>query len=109
MHKNISVHLKELQDNINLANDLLDSYREILSDQVSIFHTNVSNKLNDILEFLTIFSVIFIPLTFIAGICGTNFDNIPELHYKYGYFIMWGIILAIAIYMIIYFKKKKWL
>lgn len=109
MGENILVHLKELQGNISLANDLLDSYREVLSDQLSIFHTNVSNKLNDILKFLTIFSVIFIPLTFIAGIYGTNFDNIPELHYKYSYFIMWGVIMITAISMIIYFRKKKWL
>ena len=108
LHKSILVHLKELKDNINLAKDSLDSYREILSDQLSVFQTTVSNKLNDIMKFLTIFSVIFIPLTFIAGIYGTNFDNIPELHYKYSYFIMWGIIITIAISMIIYFKRKKW-
>lgn len=102
------VHLKELHNNISLANELLDSYREILSDQLSVFHTNVSNKLNDILKFLTIFSVIFIPLTFIAGIYGTNFDYIPELRFKYGYFIMWGVMLATAAAMILYFKKKKW-
>ncbi|MCU4173811.1 magnesium/cobalt transporter CorA [Carboxylicivirga sp. N1Y90] len=108
MNENIGIHLKELQSNINQANDLLDSYREILSNQLNMFHTNVSNQLNAILKFLTIFSVIFIPLTFIAGIYGTNFDNIPELHYKYSYFIMWGVILVIAISMIIYFKRKKW-
>lgn len=108
MQDNILVYLKELQRNISLANELLDSYREVLSDQLSVFHTNVSNKLNDILKFLTIFSVIFIPLTFIAGIYGTNFDNIPELHFKYGYFIMWGVMLIVAIAMILYFKKKKW-
>lgn len=107
-HDNILIYLKELQRNISLANELLDSYREVLSDQLSVFHTNVSNKLNDILKFLTIFSVIFIPLTFIAGIYGTNFDYIPELRFKYGYFIMWGVMIATAIVMIVYFKKKKW-
>ncbi len=107
--ENLLVHLKELQDNINLANESIESYREILSDQLNIFHTNVSNKLNDILKFLTIFSVIFIPLTFIAGIYGTNFDYIPELHFRYGYFAMWGIIIIIAVFMIFVFKRKKWL
>lgn len=102
------VHLKELRDNINLANESVDSYREILSDQLNIFNTTIAHRLNDILKFLTIFSVIFIPITFIAGIYGTNFDNIPELHYRYGYFIMWGVIIAIAISMILYFKRKKW-
>lgn len=103
------VHFKELQDNISQASDSSDSYREILSDQLNIYHTTISSKLNDIMRFLTVFSVIFIPLTFIAGIYGTNFDHIPELHYKYSYFIMWGIMIVIVIGMLLYFKKKKWL
>jgi len=61
------------------------------------------------MKFLTVFSVIFIPLTFIAGIYGTNFDFIPELHYKYSYFIMWGIIILIGLGMLGYFRNKKWL
>lgn len=103
------VHFKELQDNISQARDSSDSYREILSDQLNIYHTTISSKLNDIMKFLTVFSVIFIPLTFIAGIYGTNFDNVPELHYKYSYFIMWGVIILVAIIMLLYFRKKKWL
>jgi magnesium transporter len=103
------MHFKELRDNINHASDSSDSYREILSDQLNIYHTTISSKLNDIMKFLTVFSVIFIPLTFIAGIYGTNFDVVPELHYKYSYFIMWGVIIVIAIGMLIYFRKKKWL
>lgn len=103
------IHFNELLANINLANDSSESYREILSDQLNIYHTTISSKLNDIMKFLTIFSVVFIPLTFIAGIYGTNFDFLPELHYKYSYFIMWGIMLLLAIGMLIYFKRKKWL
>jgi len=102
------IHLKALLDNINLASDSLDSYREILSDQLNIYHTTISSRLNDIIKFLTIFSVIFIPLTFIAGIYGTNFEVLPELHYKYSYFIMLGVMLIIAIGMLLYFKRKKW-
>lgn len=101
-------HLNELRSNIELANDSLDSYREILSDQLNVFHTNMANKLNDVLKLLTLFSVVFIPITFIAGVYGTNFDNIPELHFKYGYYLMWGIILLTACSMILYFKRKKW-
>jgi magnesium transporter len=102
------IHFKELQDNIDQASDSSDSYREILSDQLNIYHTTISSKLNDIMKFLTIFSVIFIPLTFIAGIYGTNFDILPELHFKYSYFIMWGVMVSVAIGMLIYFKKRKW-
>lgn len=100
--------LQELRNNIEQANESVDNYREILSDQLNIFHTTVTYKQNDILKFLTIFSVIFIPITFIAGIYGTNFDFIPELSYRYSYFIMWGVILVVVITMLIYFKKRKW-
>lgn len=102
------IHFKELQNNINQASDSSDSYREILSDQLNIYHTTISSKLNDIMKFLTIFSVIFIPITFIAGIYGTNFDVLPELHFKYSYFVMWGVILTVVIGMLIYFRKRKW-
>lgn len=102
------MHFKELVNNISQAIESSDSYREILSDQLNIYHTTISSKLNDIMKFLTIFSVIFIPLTFIAGIYGTNFDVVPELHYEYSYFIMWGVMLTVAVAMLIYFKKKKW-
>ena len=105
---NNHVHIKDLLDSINQSIESLESYREILSDHLNIYHTTISSKLNDIMKFLTVFSVIFIPLTFIAGIYGTNFDFLPELHYKNSYFIMWGIMLIIALSMIYYFKKKKW-
>lgn len=105
----VSVHFEDLKNNLNQALESLESYREILSDQLMIYHTTISSKLNDIIKFLTVFSVIFIPLTFIVGVYGTNFDYLPELHFKYGYFIMLGVMLVLAISMVFYFKKKKWL
>jgi magnesium transporter len=102
------VHFKELEDNISQANDASDTYREILSDQLNIYHTIISTKLNDIMKFLTVFSVIFIPLTFIAGIYGTNFEYVPELKYKYSYFIMWFVMIVVTVGMLLFFKKKKW-
>ncbi len=109
IHKKNDVHFKELVNNINQASDSLDSYRELLSDQLNIYHMIISSKLNDTMKFLTIFSVIFIPLTFIAGIYGTNFEFLPELHFKYGYFIMLGLMAVITVLMLLYFKRKKWL
>ena len=100
--------VQEYDEYVNQASDSSDSYRDILSDQLNIYHTTISSKLNDIMKFLTVFSVIFIPLTFIAGIYGTNFDNLPELHYKYSYFIMWGIMIFVASGMLFYFRIKKW-
>ena len=103
------IHFKELVDNVHQAIDSSETYREILSDQLNIYHTTISSKLNDVMKFLTIFSVIFIPLTFIAGIYGTNFDVVPELKYQYSYFIMLGVMVIIAIGMLIYFRRRKWL
>jgi magnesium transporter len=109
INESTDIHFKELMDNINHASESSDSYREILSDQLNIYHTTISSKLNDIMKFLTIFSVIFIPLTFIAGIYGTNFEVVPELHYQYSYFIMWFVMIIVAVGMLIYFRKRKWL
>lgn len=102
------VHFRELQDNVNEATELSDSYREILYDQLTVYHSIMSTKLNDVMKVLTVFSVVFIPLTFIAGIYGTNFVNIPETHWYYGYYIMWGLMIVIALIMLWYFKRKKW-
>lgn len=109
IHKKNKIHFKELVNNINQASDNVDSYRELLTDQLNVYHMIISSRLNEIMKFLTIFSVIFIPLTFIAGIYGTNFDVLPELHFKYGYYIMLGCMVIIAISMLLYFKRKKWL
>lgn len=102
------VHWQELKGNISLALESAEGYRDMLSDMMNIYHTTVSSKLNDVMKFLTIFSVIFIPLTFIAGIYGTNFDNIPELHFEYGYYAMWVVMIGVAVGMIYYFKRKGW-
>jgi len=108
IHEENRIHFKELQDNINEATELSDSYREILYDQLNIYHSSMSTKLNDIMRTLTVFSVIFIPLTFLVGVYGTNFEYLPELHWRYGYLIMWFVMLITTLVMLWYFKRKKW-
>ncbi len=108
IQKSNRINYKELQDNINEANELADSYREMLYDLLNIYHTSATTRLNDIMKLLTIISVIFIPLTFIVGVYGTNFEYFPEIHWRYGYFAMWGVMLAVAGFMIWYFKRKDW-
>ena len=108
LHDENRFHFKELQDNITEAGELSDSYREILYDQLNIYHTVMSTRLNDIMRTLTIFSVMFIPLTFIVGVYGTNFDYVPELHWHNGYFIMWVVMVVVAIVMFLLFRRKKW-
>ena len=108
IHDENHIHFKELQDNINEAADLSDSYREILYDQLNIYHSSMSTKLNEIMRVLTVFSVIFIPLTFLVGVYGTNFVYLPEKDWHYGYFAMWGVMIITTLIMLWYFKRKKW-
>ena len=108
IHKNNRFYFKELQDNINEANELSESYREIIYDQITMYHTVITTKLNDIMRTLTVISVIFIPLTFIVGVYGTNFDNLPELHWPHGYSIMWAVMIVTTLIMLWFFKRKKW-
>lgn len=107
--------LHDLSDLANHVNETADYYKTMLSEQLMIYSTNVANKMNDIMKVLTIFSAIFIPLTFIAGIYGMNFNseaseyNMPELNSTYGYFIVWGVMIVVALGMLKYFKHKKWI
>lgn len=108
IHDENNLHYRELLDNIKEATDISDTYREMLYDLMNGYHTTVSSKLNDIMKVLTIISVIFIPVTFIVGVYGTNFEYIPELKWKYAYYVMWGAMILIVIGMLWYFKRKKW-
>ena len=76
---------------------------------MEMYMSNISNKMNEVMKVLTIMASIFIPLTFIAGIYGMNFDNMPELHTQNGYFVVWGVMIVLFLGMIVYFKRKKWL
>ncbi|PNR90674.1 hypothetical protein HWHPT5561_09280 [Petrotoga sp. HWH.PT.55.6.1] len=102
------VYFIDLYDHTIRINESIDLLRENLNNLTEIYLSIVSNRLNEIMRILTIISTIFIPLTFIAGIYGMNFENMPELHWKFGYFIILGIMATIAVIMIIIFKKKKW-
>ena len=101
--------LKDLLDLSTQAVEVIDTYREMLSDHLNIYNTGISNRLNEIMKVLTIFSAIFIPLTFIAGIYGTNFEYLPELHFRYSYFVFWIVMIVVSLTMIRFFKRRNWL
>lgn len=101
--------LKDLNDLATQALEAIEIYHNMANDYLNIYHSNVANRTNEVMKVLTIFASIFIPLTFIAGVYGTNFDYLPELHFRFSYFIMWGIMIGIAIVMLFYFKRKNWL
>lgn len=89
--------------------DLIETYREMLSGMLDIYLSSVSNRMNDIMRVLTIVGTIFIPLTFIVGVYGMNFENMPELKWQNGYYDVWGIMIALAGIMLAAFKWRKWL
>lgn len=107
------VYLRDLYDHTVQIIDIVETYREMGSDLTDLYLSSLSNRMNEIMRVLTVIATIFMPLSFIVGLYGMNFDqspwNMPELHWKYGYFVVWGIILATAGGMLSFFYRKGWL
>lgn len=101
-------YFRDLNDLVVQATETVEIYQIMLNDQMNIYHANLDLRANDIMKVLTIFSAFFIPLTFVAGVYGTNFDNLPEIHLKYGYLYFWLLMIAITIGLVVYFKRRKW-
>jgi len=89
--------------------DTVETLRDIISGMLDIYLSSASNRMNEIMKMLTIIATIFIPLTFITGIYGMNFQNMPEIKWVWGYPIVLLGMLIIGIVMVIYFKRKKWM
>lgn len=103
------VFLRDLYDHTIQIIDMLENFRIILGNMHDTFLSSMSNRMNEIMKVLTIIATTFIPLTFIAGVYGMNFEHMPELKWPWGYFIVLGVMLVIGLGMIAYFRKKKWL
>lgn len=101
--------LRDLYDHTFQIIDVVDSYKELLNHLYDIYMSSMSQKMNEIMKVLTIYAAIFIPLTFIAGVYGMNFEHMPELKWPYGYYSLLGIMVCIGTGMLAWFKKKKWL
>lgn len=101
--------LRDVQDHINQVLNQIDADREYLADLVQSNMANLNTHMNEIIKVLTIISAIFIPLTFIVGVYGMNFENLPELTWRYGYAGVWVLMILITIIQFIIYKKKKWL
>ena len=103
-----AVYIRDLQDHLFMTIESLEGLRDTTTSLLDLYLSSVSFKMNDVMKVLTIISTIFIPLTFIAGIYGMNFENMPELKMKAAYFIVLGVMAVVAVIMVIFFKKKKW-
>jgi magnesium transporter len=100
---------RDIYDHIGRVTDLAENYRDLIGGALDAYLSVVSNRLNEIMKVLTIFSAIMLPLTFIAGVYGMNFDYMPELHYRYGYFAVWGVMIMVAAFMLLVFWKRGWI
>ncbi len=89
--------------------DTMDSYRDLINGMLDIYLSSVSNRMNEIMKVLTVFATIFIPLTFLVGIYGMNFDYMPELRWRWSYPILWGFFFLIPTVLLTIFRKKRWL
>jgi len=109
------IFLRDLHDHTIQVIDTVETYRDIISGMIDIYLSSVSNRMNEIMKVLTIFAAIFIPLTFIAGVYGMNFNtekspfNMPELNLYFGYPLAIGIMVLTGIVMLLFFRRKGWL
>lgn len=104
-----NIFLRDVYDHTIQIIDTIETFRDMLSGMLETYLSSVSNKMNEVMKLLTIISTIFIPLTFIVGVYGMNFDVLPELRWPWGYAAVWGLMLAIGGAMVAFFRRKKWL
>ena len=107
--KELGPFLRDVSDHVFHVLDTTETYREMASSMVDIYLSSMSNRMNAVMKVLTIIATIFIPLTFVAGVYGMNFDHMPELGWKWGYPAVLGVMAAVAGIMLIYFRRKRWL
>lgn len=100
---------RDVYDHLQRVSDLSESYRDLVSGLLDIQFNVVSNRTNEVVKILTIFSAIILPLSLIAGIYGMNFDNMPELHTRNGYFMTLALMIIIVIGLLFYFWRKGWI
>lgn len=103
------VFVRDLYDHTVQIMDMVETYRDMLNGLQDLYLSEISYKMNQVMQVLTLIATIFIPLTFLVGIYGMNFDYMPELHWKDGFFALWGLLTVLAIGLVILFKRKRWL
>ncbi|MCP9237858.1 magnesium/cobalt transporter CorA [Lewinella sp. JB7] len=103
------VYVRDLRDHVIQITDLVETYRDVTNGLYDLYVSEISFRMNSVMQTLTIVSTIFIPLSFLVGVYGMNWDHMPELHTRYGYFILWGVMLALIAGMLTWFRSRKWI
>ncbi|MFP4474046.1 MAG: magnesium/cobalt transporter CorA [Desulfatibacillaceae bacterium] len=107
--QDVQVFLRDVLDHSNSVIDACQAHIDMLQSLVDIYLSSVGNRTNEVMRVLTIIATIFIPLTFLVGVYGMNFEYMPELRWRWGYFAVWGIMAGVFVAMLLYFRKKRWL
>jgi magnesium transporter len=100
---------RDVYDHFLRVNDLIESYRDLVTSALEAYLTVQANRMNEVMKTLTIVATILLPLTFIAGVYGMNFDHIPELHWRYGYAFAWALMIGIGSAMLWLFRRRGWI
>lgn len=100
---------RDVHDHLVRVADLSENYRDLIASAFTAYQSVVSTRLNEVMKVLTIISAIGVPCTVIVGVYGMNFDYLPELHWKYSYFAVWGVMLAVVALMVFYFWRRGWI
>jgi magnesium transporter len=109
IHESTGIYLRDVYDHTIQIIDTIETFRDMVSGMLDVYLSSISNKMNEVMKVLTIIATIFIPLTFIAGIYGMNFEYIPELKWHWGYIASLFLMGIIALIMVLYFRRKRWL
>jgi magnesium transporter len=107
--KKTKIYLRDVYDHVIYTIDQIETYRDIVSGMLDIYLSSLSNKINEVMKVLTVITTIFMPLSFIAGVYGMNFENMPELKNEFGYPLVLAFMGIIGISMFLYFRNKKWI
>jgi magnesium transporter len=102
-------YLRDSLDHVSQIADVVETYREITSSLMDMYLSSTGQRTNEVMKVLTIMASIFIPLTFLAGVYGTNFDYLPELNWRWAYFAFWGVMIVLVVGMLLYFRHKGWI
>jgi len=108
IHASNLTYINDAHDHVKNLTSTFEAFREMLGGLMDLYMSNLSHTMNGVMKTLTVLSAVFIPLTFVAGIYGMNFENMPELKWQWGYFGLWAIMIAITVTMIAFFRVKKW-
>ncbi|MFA5717676.1 MAG: magnesium/cobalt transporter CorA [Desulfobulbaceae bacterium] len=109
IQEKMHVYYRDILDHAIRLLESIDAYRDLITGMLDVYLSSVSNRMNEIMKVLTVFASIFIPLTFVAGIYGMNFEYMPELKWKWSYPVLWLFFVLVPIFLLVYFRRKKWL